>query len=44
MVTNEDYDHTKTMEEIVKWMKLTHMLLIMSLNLGPPFVHLPLLH
>ena len=37
MVVIEDYDHTKTMNENVKWMKLTRQYLISSLNFRGPF-------
>ena len=43
MVVIEDYYHMTTMTENVNWMKLTHLLLIFSLNCKAPFVHLPLL-
>ena len=33
----KDYDHMTTMDEIVNWMKLTHLLSISSLNLKAPF-------
>ena len=36
-------EHMTTMDENVNWMKLTHVLSMFSLNLGPLFVHLPLL-
>ena len=37
MVVVEDYDHMKTMDENVKWMKPTHLLSNFSLNLRVPF-------
>jgi hypothetical protein len=40
MVVIEDYDHMTSMNEIVKWMKLTHLLSIFSVSLRGPFVHL----
>ena len=43
MVVIEECDHMKTMDENVKWMKLTHLLAFFSLNLRAPFVHLHLL-
>ena len=44
MVVIKEYEHTKTVDENVKWMKPTHLLSIFSQTLGPPFVHLPILH
>ena len=39
-----EYYLMKIMDEDVNWMKLTHMLSVLSLHLTPPpFVHLPLL-
>jgi hypothetical protein len=32
-----DYYHMTTMDENINWMKLTHLLLIISLNLRAPF-------
>jgi hypothetical protein len=44
IVVVRDYDCTTTMNENMKWMKLTHPLSNFSLNLrAPPFVHLLLL-
>ena len=37
MVVIEDYNHLKTMDENVKWMKLTHLLSFFPLNLRGPF-------
>ena len=36
MVVVEDFDHMKTMNENVHWMKLTHLLSIFPLNLRTP--------
>jgi hypothetical protein len=38
-----DYEHITTMDDNINWMKLTHILSIVSLTLGPLFAHLPLL-
>ena len=36
-VVIEDYHHMTTIDVDVNWMKLTHLLLIFSLNLRAPF-------
>ena len=37
MVVFKDYDHMTIMNEDMKWMKLTHLISIFSLNVMAPF-------
>lgn len=42
-VVVEDYYHMTIVNENMNWMKSTHLLSSISLNLKAPFVYLPLL-
>lgn len=42
-VVIEEYYHTATMDEEVKYMKLTHLLSSFTLEVRHPFLDLPLL-